>query len=382
MLYKELKELEQKIFNTILEGKLRALNRIMKDLQDDKTLEVQKVAAIGDAISQFDEILPVFAKENTIFRERFYHGAPLFVRFCTILKAICLIAEQTTDYNTSNLQSLKQNYQEVLDWYRIKCIGRRMASCYVKGMLVLPGVGDWVSDWDRHYEKYKKYYEESTWFQWIKYAENLGGEGWRLWCGWTTYCNLIDTWDTRAHDEVQFEPLELKITSETLKGEEGYHRDVLAEYRKRVEVVMSKFFDDIRKRPPNVDIKYGRETIYCFDNEAFRFAVASAPPNNMVFDDMLKRDYEINWQRSVKECDRLLERIISIPPHKVMDTLSLNNSKQNILLLTKPLADIAKNISDNVKQCERHKKRIHEFTGDIKALLEEISRYGKLAMLV
>ncbi|CAG2166575.1 unnamed protein product [Oppiella nova] len=130
--------------------------------------------------------------------------------------------------------------------------------------------------------------------------------------------------------------------------------------------------NQIRKRPPNVDIKYGKETIYCLDNEAFRFAVASAPPNNMMFDDMLTRDYEISWQRSVKECDRLLDRIISITPHRVMDTLSLNNAKQNILLLTKPLADIAKNISDNVKQCERHKKRIHEFTGDINDLEKEL----------
>jgi hypothetical protein len=160
-LYKELKQLEQKIFNTILEGKLQALNRNLRNLGDASTSEVQKVAEIVNAISHLDELLPVFANEDSIFRERYYHGAPLFIRFCTILKAICLIAEQTTDYNTSNLQSLKQGYQEVLDWYRIKCIGRRMASCYVKGMLVPPGV-DWTSDWDRHYEKYKKYYEDST----------------------------------------------------------------------------------------------------------------------------------------------------------------------------------------------------------------------------
>ncbi|CAG2172005.1 unnamed protein product [Oppiella nova] len=130
--------------------------------------------------------------------------------------------------------------------------------------------------------------------------------------------------------------------------------------------------DQIRESPPYVDIEYDKKTIYCFDNEAFRFAVASAPPNNIVFDDMLTRDYEMSWQGSVKECDRLLERILSLPPHKVMDTLSLNNAKQNILLLTQPLADIAKNISDNVKQCERHKKKINEFTGDINDLEKEL----------
>jgi hypothetical protein len=158
-LYKELKQQEQKIFNTILEGKLQALNRNLRNLEDASTSEMQKVAEIVNAISNLDELLPMFANEDSIFRERFYHGAPLFIRLCVILKAICLIAEQT-DYNTSNLQSLKQGYQKVLDWYRIKCIGRRMASCYVKGML---DVVDWTSDWDRHYETYKKYYEDSTW---------------------------------------------------------------------------------------------------------------------------------------------------------------------------------------------------------------------------
>ncbi|CAG2173909.1 unnamed protein product [Oppiella nova] len=135
---------------------------------------------------------------------------------------------------------------------------------------------------------------------------------------------------------------------------------------------LHKLLDDIKAKPPYVDIKYHKSTIYCFDNEAFRFAVASAPPNNMVFDGMMTRDYEVSWETSVTECDRLLGRIISLPPHTVMDTLSLNNAKQNILLLTQPLADITKNISDNMKECERHKQRMKNFTGDITALKAQL----------
>ncbi|CAG2101450.1 unnamed protein product [Medioppia subpectinata] len=116
----------------------------------------------------------------------------------------------------------------------------------------------------------------------------------------------------------------------------------------------------IRERPPNVDIPYNKNTIYCFDSESFRYLVASVPPNNIEFDPRFKSTYIESWDRSVDECRRLLDHIIQLPAHKVMDTLSLNNAKQIIQIITKPLADITKNIAENVKQCERHKRRARE----------------------
>ncbi|CAG2166540.1 unnamed protein product [Oppiella nova] len=136
--------------------------------------------------------------------------------------------------------------------------------------------------------------------------------------------------------------------------------------------VLKKLLKEVKERPPYVDVKYSRETIYCFDNESFRYLVATVPPNNMQFNDHFKRDYDTSWERSVKECDRLLKHIVSLSPHKVMDTLSLNNAKQNILLLTQPLADIANNIADNVKECEAHKRRIFHFQGTIEELQREL----------
>ena len=37
---------------------------------------------------------------------------------------------------------------------------------------------------------------------------------------------------------------------------------------------LRKILSDIKSSPPFVDIKYSKETVYCFDNEAFRFLVA------------------------------------------------------------------------------------------------------------
>lgn len=162
-LHNKLKNLDQKIFNINLQMKIRSLTKNLNNLESKDTNEVQRVAEIVTAISHLNEILELFSNTNSIFRERFYHGAPLFVGLCPIVKGICLIAGNTTDYNNSSLQNLKQEYQDVLNWYRNKCIGSRMASCYVKPMLSLDYIGKSTNDWNRHYKIYnEKYYEEDT----------------------------------------------------------------------------------------------------------------------------------------------------------------------------------------------------------------------------
>ncbi|CAG2116516.1 unnamed protein product, partial [Medioppia subpectinata] len=126
--------------------------------------------------------------------------------------------------------------------------------------------------------------------------------------------------------------------------------------------------EKIQTKPPNVDIPYDENTIYCFDSESFRYLVASVPPNNIQFDPKYKSSYVESWDRSVTECKRLFHHIIQLPAHKVIDTISVNNAKQITHLLTKPLADILKNIADNVKQCEEHSVEINEFSGTIEEL--------------
>ncbi|CAG2118348.1 unnamed protein product, partial [Medioppia subpectinata] len=128
----------------------------------------------------------------------------------------------------------------------------------------------------------------------------------------------------------------------------------------------------LSKRPPNVNIIYNRTTTYCFDSESFRYLVASVPPNNIQFDPNLKPAYVESWNRSVDECRRLFNHIMRMPAHKVMDTLSLNNTKQLIAMLTKPLADITKNIADNINQCEKHTLDINDYKGSIEELHKKL----------
>ncbi|CAG2176647.1 unnamed protein product, partial [Oppiella nova] len=136
--------------------------------------------------------------------------------------------------------------------------------------------------------------------------------------------------------------------------------------------VLESILKDLRERPPNVDIKYSTNTIYCFDNESFRYLVATVPPNNMKFSEDNKIDYNASWDRSVKECKRMFDYIRTLRPYNIRDTLSLNSAKQVILLLSQPLADIAKNIADNQIQCEARKRRILECESDINKLQVEL----------
>ncbi|CAG2166685.1 unnamed protein product [Oppiella nova] len=135
---------------------------------------------------------------------------------------------------------------------------------------------------------------------------------------------------------------------------------------------LKALLETLKTNAPNVDIPYNRSTIFCFNNEAFRYLVATVPPNDMVFSEDSTQEYIRSWSQSIKECDRLLERIASLKPYKVMDTLSLNNAKLNIQLLIQPLVDISKNIAQNIIECEKQMNRLQKFKGNIQALEEEL----------
>lgn len=60
--------------------------------------------------------------------------------------------------------------------------------------------------------------------------------------------------------------------------------------------------ETIRKNPPHVEIKLERNNVFCLDNEAFRFMVASK--NNVKFSNEHRKNYAQSWELAVKECWR------------------------------------------------------------------------------
>ncbi|KAF2891787.1 hypothetical protein ILUMI_14386, partial [Ignelater luminosus] len=61
----------------------------------------------------------------------------------------------------------------------------------------------------------------------------------------------------------------------------------------------------------------------------------------------------------------LLTYITQLPPHKIQNTLSINESRRLIFQLSRPLADIASLIQINVTQMERQEKLLNLHADDV-----------------
>jgi len=84
------------------------------------------------------------------------------------------------------------------------------------------------------------------------------------------------------------------------------------------------------------------------DSEGFRYLAAYK--NKITMDN--QEDHTNSWKHSRKEALRLLEHFRGQKPHSVQSTVSLNGTRELILQLTKPMADISQLIRTNIALCE------------------------------
>lgn len=87
-----------------------------------------------------------------------------------------------------------------------------------------------------------------------------------------------------------------------------------------------------------------KHTVYCFDSESFRYLAAL----KQGIDVGRTQDNAASWQWSVSESKRLVNHFQSLPPHEVQSTLSLNQARQIVLQLARPMAQITEVIKNTV----------------------------------
>ncbi|GBG75931.1 hypothetical protein CBR_g21173 [Chara braunii] len=110
---------------------------------------------------------------------------------------------------------------------------------------------------------------------------------------------------------------------------------------------LQEMLNKIRHSPPYVDIPLSKDTIYCLDSEAFRFL--AAVKQGVKFTDEEKSDFAKSWTKSSQESRRLMDRLLTLPPHIVQHTVSINEARRLIDNLLEPLTDISKAILANKK---------------------------------
>jgi len=71
-----------------------------------------------------------------------------------------------------------------------------------------------------------------------------------------------------------------------------------------------------------------------------------------------EEDFRRSWKHSRDESRRLVDYFQSKPPHLVTSTISLNGTRQLILELTKPLAEISQLIRKNIALCQDREKEL------------------------
>jgi predicted GTPase len=119
----------------------------------------------------------------------------------------------------------------------------------------------------------------------------------------------------------------------------------------------------------DIGLTVSKDTMYCMDSESFRYLAGRK--NNYPFDERDFHDYSMSWDRSVEEVARLLKHIASLKPHKVKDTITLNDARRLIVELTRPIAEITQLIQANITVLKESKEELSSSKKTTKELVEE-----------
>ncbi|CAF3577730.1 unnamed protein product [Rotaria socialis] len=111
---------------------------------------------------------------------------------------------------------------------------------------------------------------------------------------------------------------------------------------------------DQHKKDHDVDVSFSRENTFLLDNESFRYLALRKNGVRLNNDQTLS--YQKSWDHTIKEYSNLINHIVARPLHAVSNTLSLNEAEQLVRKLTRPIAEIAKLIQENIQLAREFRK--------------------------
>lgn len=130
----------------------------------------------------------------------------------------------------------------------------------------------------------------------------------------------------------------------------------------------------------DVSIPISMQTVYCYDSEAYRFlAAVKNTKNPITFPNDERENFTKSWDKSVSETKRMLKHIGALQPHPIKDTLNLNHTRELVIKLTRPLAEISKMIQTNKKIVKDELNLIQQTKDSIKEL-EKVKMRTKIEL--
>lgn len=113
---------------------------------------------------------------------------------------------------------------------------------------------------------------------------------------------------------------------------------------------------DQHEKAHGIQVPFSKDNTFLLDNEAFRYLALRR--NGIELNNEQTLTYEKSWDHTIKEYSKLISHIVKCPLHAVSNTLSLNEAEQLIRKLTRPIAETANLIQQNLHLAQQHKENI------------------------
>ena len=121
--------------------------------------------------------------------------------------------------------------------------------------------------------------------------------------------------------------------------------------------------DLLAKNEVNVPLQ-DRKSYFCFDNEAFR--LLACVNNGIQFEKKKMDAYSESWTFASEMTTQMFDQIRSLPPHDTRNTVSMNEARNIVISLSKPMAEILQVIDKTKQEGEITKDVIENANKDIK----------------
>ncbi|XP_063922638.1 uncharacterized protein LOC135137028 [Zophobas morio] len=110
--------------------------------------------------------------------------------------------------------------------------------------------------------------------------------------------------------------------------------------------LLKSLVEEIETRPPFVKIPINKNNVFCLDNESFKHLLAL--DYGVEVNARTLESCKTSWQISCEEILRFINYVQNLPPHNVKQTISVNETREFILKLSKPLSDICHLLQENI----------------------------------